>query len=878
MKEEIEKIRYDKIEELNKELNEEGEIKCKKIKYEIEKGENIKKKIKILSNNLLNDIKWEKTIVIGDIILYSIIKYDKERENYLIEIEKMRKIYENKKIKEIEIYVYGEERIRRIKEICKRIVENTREKIEIKIKKREIEVRIKEIKIKIKVREYEEIKEILKEKKIKGVGYDGENIILTKESKEMIRKRAYKSEEEEIEEEYMRKYKREFDIILKKKIKEIENEEYLEMKKNIGKILVERIEDKKEYEYIMTIMSGRKVEITRKIRHTRYNKQEKIQQLSKCLEKEREKKEEIKKKIIDKDMKYIKEKIKKREEIEEILKISIKLEKEEIIEEIIKEIIEKEEKARINYEKILITAIKNKNIRIIKKILEKKLIKNLGFFIYKKKDVYPMKVLIKEYDGTERMKEIYRELRKYGFKTIIEYEEEEYKIEQPIKESVKIEKIWILKEIIKNEGKKRFIYKNKEKKERVNIYEYIEREIEREKEIERIIELVKIKRMIKKKESNKEKTEKERIIEILEKEKIEEKEEKEIKEIIEKKELSGASLEEREEIIKIIIKYKREEMIGEKERKKIEEEEIIKICEILIEKNKLEKLIEIIKERKIKEIDRVLEIGIRKRNIKVIYLFIKYIEDIGYKKRKHERIEEEILEKILSNKIEKKETEKVLEILELLYKIKKEIYKKKNEKGENILHMSVRTKNVLIMEKIIEYGIDINERDKEGLTIYHKIAMHGTKEMIEVLMTEKKEIENNENDYKITPIMLGIIYENKKVVKKMLEYEIDNNKKDIFGNTAEHYMYITEEEYKIEKKGERNIFNKTGEELMKNMILNNKKISKKMIKKLNNEKKEKEIIYNKTQNSEKEKKENIMEEVIEKKKYKKYYEWIKKKI
>jgi len=591
-------------------------------------------------------------------------------------------------------------------------------------------------------------------------------------------------------------------------------------------------------------------------------------------------------------------------EINRVAEMCCILDRNEMLEILIKE----DNERMINYEKILILSIIYKKIIIIKNLLNKKLIKPLGYFLYDNEIISPMKKIIEIFDDEKLTRKIFILLLNYGFKVIIDNDNKNLYIEQPIVKSIISPNIWIIANILKHDitlVEKKFNYidnvinqeslindksnildQNNTEINNYNILDLTNHLINLENNKledcynsdiqDKIIELNKIKKIIlslKNKKSIEIKNldmEREAILKKIFEDNIKEnrktlrlkneysiiheliksKNNEELEILLKKSKqknntvnkldydeilllktknggiISYAIDNDSEKSIEIILKN-----IDEKILMKILQEEINnnrnKILDWCIEKNNIKIFIKIMElehitkhtnvEKKSEYLFKAAKFG----NIRLIILLTKYMKKCNpsYENINIMSIDEKgdnIIHYMCSDIIKENDTDKYLECIEAIYIISPEIFIKKNKKS--ILFESVKTKNILIFQKILSLtGVNWNDIDDDGYNIIHIIAMFGNKEMLDNILRLSKNgiIDNNTNKYKMNALSLSIINRNKEVAEHLINRGANLYIEDIIGNRAEHYKSIRYiDDLKMEYKNIENNFGRTGYEYL----------------------------------------------------------------
>lgn len=116
-----------------------------------------------------------------------------------------------------------------------------------------------------------------------------------------------------------------------------------------------------------------------------------------------------------------------------------------------------------------------------------------------------------------------------------------------------------------------------------------------------------------------------------------------------------------------------------------------------------------------------------------------------------------------------------------------------NNKGYSILHYAIKKKLIKIVNILLNNAnVDINLTTSIGESALHIACNYESTEIIKMLLTSNKQINIDMQDYEhhITPLMYLISLHNIKLIKLLLSYNADIHKQNIYGNTALHLAII----------------------------------------------------------------------------------------
>ena len=113
------------------------------------------------------------------------------------------------------------------------------------------------------------------------------------------------------------------------------------------------------------------------------------------------------------------------------------------------------------------------------------------------------------------------------------------------------------------------------------------------------------------------------------------------------------------------------------------------------------------------------------------------------------------------------------------------------QKGANvhsncILHYAVLSQNKDIVRDLIQYGIDVNETIKNQDSALHLAAEMGFKEIVQILVDSKANIESKSNTGNATPLITAAAHNNKSIVKILIKKGACVDATDHTGETSLH--------------------------------------------------------------------------------------------
>jgi len=155
-----------------------------------------------------------------------------------------------------------------------------------------------------------------------------------------------------------------------------------------------------------------------------------------------------------------------------------------------------------------------------------------------------------------------------------------------------------------------------------------------------------------------------------------------------------------------------------------------------------------------------------------------------------------LLHYVCMDKVPKNRTEDYLDCIRLLYKIYPLIINRCNSLKDTPLMVSYRTENYLVVEKLLEFGAEVDLYDCSGHNIFQSTIRYLEKEDITVkileivLMNSYSMLNKKTKNTKMTPLHIALKYDKKKVANYLLEIGIEIDQIDIFGNYESNYdMY-----------------------------------------------------------------------------------------
>lgn len=112
--------------------------------------------------------------------------------------------------------------------------------------------------------------------------------------------------------------------------------------------------------------------------------------------------------------------------------------------------------------------------------------------------------------------------------------------------------------------------------------------------------------------------------------------------------------------------------------------------------------------------------------------------------------------------------------------------------NNNSLFLAIMTRNQDIFNLIIESNIEINHVNQYGENALHIACGYQLYNMVEGLLRKKININQQEYDNEVTPLIYSVNLNNTKISLLLLKNNADPNIQDFMGNTALHYAIIEE--------------------------------------------------------------------------------------
>ena len=111
----------------------------------------------------------------------------------------------------------------------------------------------------------------------------------------------------------------------------------------------------------------------------------------------------------------------------------------------------------------------------------------------------------------------------------------------------------------------------------------------------------------------------------------------------------------------------------------------------------------------------------------------------------------------------------------------------KDRDGNNSLHDAVYSKDIEIIKLIILNMTDINASTSTGETALHISTNFEMEDVCKLLLKGKTDPNIQEYNYEFTPLHYAVTIGNVNITRMLLEFGINPNTQDIYGNTALHY-------------------------------------------------------------------------------------------
>lgn len=112
----------------------------------------------------------------------------------------------------------------------------------------------------------------------------------------------------------------------------------------------------------------------------------------------------------------------------------------------------------------------------------------------------------------------------------------------------------------------------------------------------------------------------------------------------------------------------------------------------------------------------------------------------------------------------------------------------KNKDGYNCLHLAVYKNNFELVKLILNSNININDYTNTGETALHFSCNFQNYEISKLLLEKGLNPNIQDIDHEISPLIYCITLKNKKIFNLLLEYKVDINIQDYYGNTPLHYI------------------------------------------------------------------------------------------
>ena len=103
------------------------------------------------------------------------------------------------------------------------------------------------------------------------------------------------------------------------------------------------------------------------------------------------------------------------------------------------------------------------------------------------------------------------------------------------------------------------------------------------------------------------------------------------------------------------------------------------------------------------------------------------------------------------------------------------------ESGEPIIYIVVRNRNLILLHKLIEYGVDVNKSNTEGYTALHQACYIGSIEMATLLLNNNANV-NAQTKLGETPLHAAIYAGNVDMIYLLIKYNVDISITTKYGN------------------------------------------------------------------------------------------------
>lgn len=129
-----------------------------------------------------------------------------------------------------------------------------------------------------------------------------------------------------------------------------------------------------------------------------------------------------------------------------------------------------------------------------------------------------------------------------------------------------------------------------------------------------------------------------------------------------------------------------------------------------------------------------------------------------------------------------------VDILEIILKKNKNLIDEKDDQGRTPLILYAERGLGKCINKLLQYGADIEAVDNTSDTFLHKLCVNGRLDIVQTVIRNVIAIINLKNDKMLTPAMLAVINFHEEIfyILKGLNASLDET--DIYGNTVYHYI------------------------------------------------------------------------------------------